>query len=165
MSAFVVSKEHIDAIVALSIKQGNLRFTWFSEDPDSIEWTGDYSAHTAAMREIHREANLMTADSIGQMLAFENAASVLYRYPDHDNSEYVPEWTTDDSYRYPGNVRRPTPVEGLKLIACLEYQSCEHPGWKSSEARRFLEALRDDLINRLPGYEEAPWEWSVKQPA
>lgn len=162
MSAFVVSKDHIDAMVALAIKPGNIRFTWYASDPDGVEWTGDHEAYARDLQAIHREGRLDRAHEIGRMLAFENAASVLYRYPDHDNSEYVPDWTTDGSYRYPGNTRRPSPVEGLKIISCFEYQSCEHPGWKDSEARRFCEALRHELINRLPGYDEAPWEWNVQ---
>jgi hypothetical protein len=46
----------------------------------------------------------------------------------------------------------------LKAISCYEYQSCEHPGWRKSEAHAFCEALRDMAIGCLPGYDDAPWE-------
>lgn len=47
----------------------------------------------------------------------------------------------------------------------LEYQSCEHPGWRESEAARFCDALRSHLIARLPGMDEAPWEWTAEKVA
>jgi hypothetical protein len=153
MSAFMVSREHLDAMVRLSIRAGNWNLTWYAEDPEECLMS--------EIRALHREATHAAADSIGRMLALENASSVLYRYPDHDNSEFVPVWTTDDSYTYPSNVHRPSIVQGLKLIDCYEYQSCDHPGWKNSEARRFCEALRSYLIGQLEGYDEAPWEWTA----
>ena len=44
------------------------------------------------------------------------------------------------------------PVKILAAINCYEYQACEHPEWKTSEARDFCEALRDRMIRMLPGY-------------
>jgi hypothetical protein len=38
------------------------------------------------------------------------------------------------------------------------YQSCEHPGWEESEARKFCQQLTEGAIARLPGYEAAAWE-------
>jgi len=49
----------------------------------------------------------------------------------------------------------PDPLVVLKAIACLEYQSCEHPGWLDSEARVFCQALRRVAITALPGYSAA----------
>jgi len=49
------------------------------------------------------------------------------------------------------------PVITLSLISCYEYQSCEHPEWRTSEARAICEALRKLAIRNLPGYDEAPW--------
>lgn len=168
MSAFMVSRDHIDAMVALAIHGqgahlGPIR--WFAIDPDTIEYTNgtDYlNAIQDASRTVGR-GDMDRAHEVGAMLALENAASVLYRYPDHDNSEYVPSWTTDGSYRWgwsPVRHRVPSPVEGLRIIDTYEYQSCEHPGWADSEARRFCDSLRRALIGALPGYSEAPHEWT-----
>ncbi len=101
------------------------------------------------------ELNINTADKVGQMLLTENYRSVYSRYqpvagcvnPVH-NEEYV-------FSRVNGKV---DPVQVLKAIDCLEYQSCYHPGWKDSDARRFLENLRGRATNQLPGYQEAQWE-------
>ena len=46
----------------------------------------------------------------------------------------------------------------LGAINCYEYQACEHPGWKASEARSFCEALTARMIHMLPGYGNGPWE-------
>lgn len=173
MSAFLVSRDHIDALVRLALADTHSRMRWTTVSPDSDEWPqlaagGDLQSFTeyqAAVSAVTREARYDAADEIGRMLAVENAASVLYRYPDHDNSDYVPAWTTDGTYTYVELGPMPTPVEGLKILSCFEYQSCEHPGWKDSEARRFCDALRMELIARLPGYSEAPWEWSTRRPS
>ena len=55
-------------------------------------------------------------------------------------------------------TRMPSPVAVLKAISCYEYQSCEHPGWHTSEARQFCSVLRDHMISMLPGYDDAQWE-------
>lgn len=83
------------------------------------------------------------------MLWDENYRSVNHRYGE---SEITPE------YRWQP-VRR-DPVSVLKAIACYEYQSCEHEGWRSSEARQFCDELRHRMIQFLPGYDEA--EWSIQ---
>ena len=62
--------------------------------------------------------------------------------------------TLTDSSHYPGAVE---PVVVLGALACYEYQSCEHPGWKTSEAYEFCDALRHKMIRMLPGYTRAPW--------
>ena len=49
-------------------------------------------------------------------------------------------------------------MQGLKALACLRYQSCEHPAWEASEAATFCQQLQAALIAGLPGYEDAAWE-------
>jgi len=48
-------------------------------------------------------------------------------------------------------------VQVLKSIDCLDYQSCEHPGWAASEAKAFIDRLQSAAIHALPGYEAAIW--------
>jgi hypothetical protein len=55
-------------------------------------------------------------------------------------------------------------VQIIKAVRCLEYQSCEHPGWEESAACRLLRAIiGDDATRNLPGYDEA--EWQITPPA
>jgi len=61
-----------------------------------------------------------------------------------------------------GASRRPrhttwSAVELIKALHCYEYQSCEHPGWRTSQAHSFCRALERRLIGELPGYDDAPW--------
>lgn len=138
MSAFIVNKEHIDALVRLAVVH-------------DVSW---YDG--GAMRYTRHDP-----DGVGLMLLTENVNSVRYRYEDtpldHLPGPLTAYWTKPYSYSPMGKV--PTAVQGLKLVACLDYQSCEHPGWEASNAHKFCESLKDALINVLPGYEEAPWEW------
>lgn len=132
MSAWRVSKTHIDVLVTVAID---------ARHPGS----SFYFYHEGEGRYVTRE----TADEIGRMLWEENFRSVNHRY---DESEPVPE------YRFARTEDKPI-VEVLKGIDCYEYQSCEHDEWESSAAKRFCDSLRDTLIGKLPGYDAAPWGW------
>jgi len=88
------------------------------------------------------------------MLHQENVKSLAARYPgDFQNFGPPHEFSESDIMRAP----RLSTVEVLKACACLEYQSCEHDGWKSSRALRFLESVRNAAIAALPGWDAAPW--------
>lgn len=158
MSAFVVSKEHIQAMVRLAHtgpRDGrggwNLsRFSYF---------------HEGTLHRADGEGDVMEGLSrTMDMLVTENVRSVMHRYPDTIESGNLPGpidhyWETP--LRYSLQSKAPTAVEGLKLIQCYEYQSCEHPEWESSAAKAFCDALTSRLIGELAGYDEAPWEWSI----
>jgi len=153
MSAFIVSDKDIDALLryALAYPSGQLR--WFEpcEPGDGDYQRGQPWGRTAVanaqtrVREITHE----NASHVGRMLLLENMRSVSHRY---DDPLELP------TYEY-NAMQAPslTPVEVLKIIACYEYQSCEHPGWQHSQAKAFCSALRHKMISHLPGYDEAPW--------
>lgn len=97
------------------------------------------------------------------MLRPENERSVAYRYDTRENLPGPVEREEPAFYRFTASkmfTRRPNPVEALKLIRCYEYQSCEHPGWESSEAKGFCDTMTAALVACLPGYDDAPWEWT-----
>jgi hypothetical protein len=165
----MVDKRHIDLLVSLAVRGPKGRAlrpdTWYT-----LRWHTLYRLRGLGMDELKRvtrEATDEDADRIGQMLVSENLKSIQYRYPD----------TVDDPQNAPGPIEqywhqpyhwdawlgsgpKASAVEGLKAIDCYVHQACEHPGWDHSEARLFCEALRRALIGQLPGYDEAPWEWS-----
>lgn len=160
MSAFMVDQEHITAMVTLgrgrvmgvaSAPCETVDVRWARFDPAVTPW------REQEWRRIGRpEDGNVTATEIGRMLAQENAASLGARYGDEPEP-----WVL--GYEYPTRQLQsmvPGVVEGLRLIDCYEYQACEHEGWYSSEAYRYCDALRRALIGHLPGYDEAPWEWS-----
>ena len=88
------------------------------------------------------------------MLVTENYQSVHYG---HQAPAGIVQPVHDGEYVFSRVNGKVDPVQVLKAIDCLEYQSCDHPGWKDSEARKFLEALRAKATSQLPGYHEAQW--------
>lgn len=137
MSAFVVNEEHIRYLVNAGMSRSITKGYGLSWDYDEMEegFGPDADEHL---------------NRIGAMLWQENYASVNHRYGE-----------SHDGWRLYSHKREPSrhfdPVQVLKAIACYEYQSCEHEGWKVSQARSFCEALRHAAISALPGYDAASW--------
>jgi hypothetical protein len=84
----------------------------------------------------------------GIILAMQNTASVNARYGDTDESDYIYE-------RFAPEI---TPLQVLKAVNCLTYQSCETRDWPMTQAFAICEAIKDEAIRSLPGYNEADWE-------
>jgi hypothetical protein len=155
MSAFVVSTVHIDAMLTAGLRfgppSGARLMTWFWPALDAASdrggWTSAQLLRQA--RERRRELTTQTAGRVGAMLLAENRRSVDHRYDEQ-------EW--EEPYLFTPLSGVPDPVIVLKAIACYRYQACEHPGWPSSEAAAFCDALQTRAIGCLPGYAAAPWE-------
>lgn len=131
MSAFLVSKAHIDAIVTV----------WISFGYDG----GNRLDRKAA------------ADKVGAMLWSANLANTNALYP-RDVDPVLDSIVT--GYRFeavPLPAPALVPVRLLKLLACYAYQCCDRDAWTGSEAERFVESLRSEAIHRLPGYDACPW--------
>jgi hypothetical protein len=166
MSAFVVGKSHIDAILRTALDGPDDRGPKYPGDG----WHRTYWYHNGPHQLDHE-----TVERVGAMLTVENVRSVQYRYED-SSMDTLPGpiangWLTDallGKYDWPAygtgpvrigtGPRQLTTVAALKALDCYEYQSCEHPGWEASEAKAFCDSLRSSLIGALPGYEEAEWE-------
>jgi hypothetical protein len=156
MSAFIVSKSHIDALISVAA---------FGPSDRGPRYPGDGWIPPQYRTEAGAFDPRVESDAIGCLLWLENLTSVSYRYGG-EQLEMLPGpigLTADDfaGYRHRNPRRRPTAIEALKLLASYEYQSCEHPGWHESAAHRFVLTLRATLIGALPGYDEASWEWDV----
>lgn len=152
MSAFMVGKEHIDAMITAGLAFSDYSIRW--DHPGYAE----------------NELTYETADGVGLMLWATNLESINARYPDtlddFDNIPgpvgLTPEVIAGYRWERINGVRFLDPVVILKAIDCYEYQSCEHDGWETSEAKAFCAALRADMIERLPGYNTAPWEFTAR---
>lgn len=167
MSAWVVSREHIDVMVALAIEGPSARTSarrnwfgpsWAQQDPfehSLPDW------RRVSVPE-HAHPGSVSPNELGDLLVLECVRSVSYRYPDDGPlpGPVDPYWIEGYSYRRPAYI--PTAVEGLKTIDCYVYQSCEHAGWARSEASRFCQALARALVSELDGYDAAPWGWSAE---
>lgn len=151
MSAFIVSDHHVTFILQVAVHvstSGGHSLLWY--------WGGCHGYLTGKPEQL---------DVVGQMLLDENARSVAHRYPTTQGDDLP--GSPVGSYKYrpgvPSQVIRGTwHAQALKAIACLEYQSCEHPGWKASEACAFLRALEGRIVGMLPGYADA--KWTIDEP-
>lgn len=99
----------------------------------------------------------------------ENANSLRYRYSDRAD-QYWPELPCLAALFTYTDVTVDSVWTILKAAHCYEYQSCEHPGWKTSEAQALISRIvdrcvhmlgltsgDDPTIHRHHAYEAAPW--------
>lgn len=130
MSAFIVSPDHITALLA------------------------GFAAHSRQLR--RRSLSEDDLSEIGRQLLCENCRSVAYRY-DTPVDDGWQNYRFDRKFLFRPPVRAKAQL--LKLCDCLEYQSCERDDWYASAAFRKLNEIRGLLISSLPGYEQGPWEF------
>jgi len=153
MSAYIVSKRHIDAIVTLITDgpSGVHRGRW--DVKRSIEYAFGYVLDCQDGR-----------DRLGRELWSENLKSVAYRYPEDTPSERPGPVSTnvdiDVELYFHATGRALTVVEALMALNGYEYQCCEHDAWRESRARDVIERLRHSLVSVLPGYNDAK-TWSI----
>ncbi|MBK7005538.1 MAG: hypothetical protein IPH37_10690 [Burkholderiales bacterium] len=128
MSAFICSDKHINSIVRFA---SNTNAVIYSGNP-SLRWcVSGNERHTASM------------------LHAENVKSVNYRYLQD---------APDSGIIYDHRAPELRPIEVIKAIDCLAYQSCEHPDWELSAANELLKEIQRKAVSLLPGYESARWE-------
>lgn len=93
---------------------------------------------------IREENGMISYRAIGDILKQENVKSVNYLHRENNvlpfNYEDIPQ---KDIL---------TPVQLFGLLDCLEYQSCEHPGFKDSQAFAIINRLRKLAGTLLDGY-------------
>jgi hypothetical protein len=136
MSAWIVSKPHIDALVQEMIARDLIRL-------DQADATG---------RELWEECR--------------RSVAYRYPNDTGDNDRPGPVGLTDErmaQYEFEG-VEAPLHPEAIAYACnCYEYQSCEHPGWEGSRANALTSDLHMaccltlGVDNVRPPYERWPW--------
>lgn len=119
MSAWMVNKEHIDALEHCAVwaprrgarypgdgwcSGGQLR--WWTVDPVVL-----HQLPFDALPTVRREARPESADAVGAMLVSENLASIHQRYPDTRDGGAIPSpcaayWETPYAFAFVRPVRR-----------------------------------------------------------
>lgn len=151
MSAFIVSHDHIDALLT------------FASERHRYGAVSYYVKETGA-RVVITEEN---ATEIGRILITENERSVYARYSDCGPGN-APGTIGQDAANYTFK-RWPyssplTAVSILKGCSCFDYQACETDDYEDSLAFEIVNTIRKRAISRLPGYDDAPG-WEFDRPA
>lgn len=133
MSAWIVSKDHIDLLVSEGLRR-------------RITCILDQNVHP--FREVFLTED--NRDEFGQMLWDENRESVDFRYQEH---------TEPDTYTFEWVNRVPSRVL-MNAIHSYEYQSCEHNDWKTSASCYFVTQLMDDLLRECVTGPDLGWSFS-----
>ena len=144
MSAYIVSKAHIDAIVTFAVS-GKLRV-------GTIKRMAGDAGHGEYVN-----SSAYTPSQIGAALWAENHASVDHRYSDTTSVPAYVFRPTCHGSSCTKPTRLLTPLDIIKLCQSLKYQSCEHPAWDASFAKDFLNRVISAAIGALPGYDNAFW--------
>lgn len=147
MSAWIVSKRHIDVLVAGVLLNGGFRHR------------GKFVPVVADGEEYEGPNECMDASSLGEMLWRENHKSINWRY---NSRERTPVYIYKEPKTYVGwdeTWKHPTvePAVLAKQVSCYDYQSCEHPTYYRSRAYSVVLSLAEHLLGKVEGYEDAPW--------
>ena len=157
MSAFIVNPEHIGILAAYA------------------------AVNICAIYEWRMSNNILTAQNVAKGLALENIRSVAHRYPnDEDGQRPGPGLKDADIVEacqiYAGHFAKRLggvivmaedvlePIQVIKLVRSLDYQSCETEDWPMTLAARQLEWISGEAISCLPGYEDADWSYEGNLP-
>jgi hypothetical protein len=153
MSAWIVSKQHIDVLVRGALEQGGFHHhvRWYNVLPD----------HPGKFATPEGEGVIL-ASQLGQMLWRENHKSVNCRYSENrrtppyvyeEPSEFL--FTKRDGWSTPQT--RVNPAVLAKQVHCYNYQTCEHSGYRSSKAHSLVLYLGYAVSSNVEGYEDTVW--------
>jgi hypothetical protein len=145
MSAYIVDKATIDAIVTFAYEGGQ-----------SITVRKLVGPGWASLRDIDKS-------TVGRALWRENIKSVDYRYDENNDDpdlDYTFKAVRSRVHREErggtGVLVKISPADIVRIIQCLEYQSCEHPDWEASWAKDTLQRIKDAAVDKLIP-DSAPW--------
>lgn len=145
MSAFIVSHDHIDALLS------------FAKDKRMKDQFGHYIQES--------RYDQFTWTDIGRVLLAENERSVCELYPDVTPGN-APGTTGEEAigytFRYFEEFHAMAHLKKMLWVIqgcnCFDYQACETADYNQTITHRIIEAIRSKAIHCLPGMDEAPWE-------
>lgn len=148
MSAFIVSHDHIDALMSYALAH---RLSYYV--PAVPPAVGGASITVTSFN----------VTEVGRILLDENERSVRARYSDYAPGE-LPGTIGEESGGYTFRQFPALPaVHVLKACQCFDYQACETDDYEATLAHTIVNAIRSAAVRDLPGYEKAPWEINRKR--
>lgn len=145
MSAYIYNPEHLGILAAFAAKHRIVIGAW---DADN---------------------SIRSAQAVAKGLARENIRSVAYRYPNDKDGERpgpclldaeIEEAAAIYAAHFVEHGTHIGPVDVLKLVQGLSYQSCETPDWRDTVAAIQLEWIMAEAIRSLDGYDAANWSFN-----
>ena len=151
-------------------------------NPEHIGILAAYAAvNDCAIWEWCLSSNIHTAQNVAKGLALENIRSVAHRYPNvKDGQRPGPGLKDADIVEacqiYAGHFAKRLggvivmaedvlePIQVIKLVRSLNYQSCETDDWEMTLAAQQLRWISGEAISRLDGYEDAGWSYEGSLP-
>lgn len=137
MSAFVVSPDHINALVTWAAQKRRYR--------NSPQSCAGYSINESAWTPFVENEQFCAGT-----LHAANVESVNERYDDDMKGAGF-------KFRFYEKWQELTPVAVLKLCDCFDYQACEVKNYRATVAAQLIDGIRAHAIRSLPGYDAAPW--------
>jgi len=134
MSAFVISDKHLNVIINSLPKY----------------WESTFHHITRLEHKDKSESEIKRL--IAKIFIEENIKSVNYRY----SNDYQGLSIKDFDLRF-SSMLRVDALSAIKLLHCLDYQSCEHREYDDSLAKKLNDSFCNSLIRSLEEYEEASW--------
>lgn len=108
-----------------------------------------FSYHHGGQRHKVSPGDLEAVARVATVLNTENLASLHYRYPrDSEFAADTPETLTAKVKEIPVFTHY-KPLQLIQSCRYYGYQSCEHPGWKESEAKAIMDSLEEAAVSAL----------------
>lgn len=167
MSAFIVSHQHIATIcnaVTFNQTNQNIFLKWLDKIKKSVCFSdGVVSFEQKFIEEIESfEDELSYLDNyklLAKILVNANFESYNYRYTHSQDTEidiYLSE-VNKLSMRDDLGASDINYFQFIKLLHCLNYQSCEHPDYDKSFAKAFISIAEELAIYNAPEYTNSVW--------
>jgi hypothetical protein len=159
MSAYICDPEHHKALAAWAASRPAPKYPGDCTQRVNPVYLRDETAKQLDPYDVEAVASFF-ANTLYQ----ENIRSVWARYPDEKWESLPGPSVKPDSLTVTYTEAKRNwylkPIDILKMCDGLEYQSCETSDWRETLAYNLLTRIRHAAIAELPGYEEAPWEYT-----
>jgi hypothetical protein len=137
MSAWIVSKAHVDAMVTWALAQSG----GYSDQPHVTVWWG--------AKQERIDCGPWNADTIGQRLVDDIVQGVHHATP-----TATPARATYPApyYLQPYVYQRTRPITNAEMVAllnCYSYQACEHQEWEKTWSYAFQQQMQHEILKHV----------------
>lgn len=156
MSAWIVSKQHIDVLTKALFDYGLI-----GDEPPTVVGKMLWDENLESIHYRYPDTEESHRSYPGP-LTFRGPTTVArYRYRDRGDRVRTQVWNREKG-GYAQHTVKLTPTVLLKAAECYDYQTCEHPEYANSRTRALIQALCEKLTadgarSDGPEASAAPW--------